>query len=98
MYTQEKNLISASFVIKVLLALEQKQDTKEVIWDLSVTNRLVQSSIEQNMVLSRNLLQLTLAEVPRFAQLKIVHNTLLKFVKMTPLSKLTYQMYSFIEK
>jgi hypothetical protein len=37
-----------------------------------------QSSFEQNKVLSRNLLQLTLAEVPCFAQMKIVHNTALK--------------------
>jgi hypothetical protein len=40
MYTLEKNLIGANFVIKVLLAKEQKQVTKEVIWDLSVQNRL----------------------------------------------------------
>ena len=38
----------------------------------------VQSSFEQIKVLSRNLLQMTLAEVPCFAQMKIVHNSALK--------------------
>ena len=48
-----------------------------IYWKAKI-HLFAQRSFDQNKVLSRNILQQTVAEVPCFAQMKIVHNTVLK--------------------